>query len=183
MTYYERNLLHWHPPGRVLFITWRLKGSLPRNFLNTLRPHHPDAGMQFRKADSELDRALSGPLWLREPRVAQCVVDALRQGERLGHYVLHSFVVMANHVHALLEPKVALARTTNAIKGVTARRANAILGRTGKHFWQDESFDHWVRNEAEFARIRSYIERNPVSAGLVARPEDWLWSTARSPRE
>jgi putative DNA methylase len=90
---------------------------------------------------------------------------------------------MANHVHALLEPKVALARTTNAIKGVTARRANAILGRTGKHFWQDESFDHWVRNEAEFARIRSYIERNPVSAGLVARPEDWLWSTARSPRE
>jgi len=183
MTYYERNLPHWQPPGKILFVAWRLKSSLARNFLGTLRVHHADAGRQFLKADSELDRARSGPLWLKDPRVAQCVVDTLGKGEKLGHYVLHSFVVMANHVHALLEPKVPLARITNGIKGVTARRANAILRRAGKPFWQDESFDHWVRNEAELARIRSYIERNPVSAGLVERPEDWPWSSARSPRK
>ena len=48
----------------------------------------------------------------------------------------------------------------------------------GKHFWQDESFDHWVRTPAEFNRIRSYIEGNPVSAGLASRPEGWPWSSA-----
>jgi hypothetical protein len=45
-------------------------------------------------------------------------------------------------------------------------------------FWEDESFDHWVRDEAELVRIRTYIERNPVTAGLVERAEDWPWSSA-----
>ncbi len=80
---------------------------------------------------------------------------------------------MANHVHVLLRPEVPLRRIMNGIKGVTAQAANHILGRTGQPFWQDESFDHWVRSEAEFQRIWSYIERNPVTAGLVERPEDW----------
>ena len=65
-----------------------------------------------------------------------------------------------------------------SLKGVTAREANQILQRTGKPFWQDESFDHWVRSEVEFTEIRKYIEHNPVTAGLVERPEDWAWSSA-----
>lgn len=87
---------------------------------------------------------------------------------------------MPNHVHILLEPRLPLAKITGVIKGVAARDANATLGRSGKPFWQDESFDHWIRNSAEFARICHYIEWNPVSAGLVARPEDWKWSSASS---
>jgi len=66
----------------------------------------------------------------------------------------------------------------NGLKGVTARDANSILSRKGKHFWQDESFDHWVRSPREFDRIRTYIEMNPVSAGLASCPEDWPWSSA-----
>jgi putative transposase len=48
--------------------------------------------------------------------------------------------------------------------GITARRANAMLGLTGKSFWQDESYDHLVRNDSESDRIRNYIEQNPVRA-------------------
>jgi len=66
----------------------------------------------------------------------------------------------------------------NGLKGVTARDVNSILGRKGKHFWQDESFDHWVRSPKEFDRIRAYVEMNPVSAGLASRPQDWPWSSA-----
>jgi REP element-mobilizing transposase RayT len=129
--------------------------------------------------DAELDRGASGPLWLQDPKIASSVEDTILRGEKLGHYNLDAYVVMPNHVHVLLEPRVPLARITNGIKGVSARDANATLGRVGKPFWEDESFDHWVRNEAEFQRIRSYIERNPVSAGLVERPEDWPWSSAK----
>jgi putative transposase len=85
---------------------------------------------------------------------------------------------MANHVHLLITPKVAIERITKGIKGVSSRKANLILGRTGTIFWQQESFDHWVRNESEMQRVHSYIERNPVSAGLVKTPSDWPWSSA-----
>jgi len=49
-----------------------------------------------------------------------------------------------------------------------------LLHRTGT-FWQAESYDHWVRDEEELERIVNYIAGNPVSAGLVKRPEDWFF--------
>jgi len=93
-------------------------------------------------------------------------------------YELQSWVLMANHVHILIHPKANLSRITKAIKGFSARQANTILGRTGQPFWQDESYDHWVRGAEEEARIVRYIEENPVVAGLVGRAEDWRWSSA-----
>jgi REP element-mobilizing transposase RayT len=86
---------------------------------------------------------------------------------------------MPNHVHLLLQPKASLSRITNGLKGASAREANRVLGRTGQPFWQDESFDRWVRGAGEFARIREYILQNPVQAGLVGRAEDWPWSGGR----
>lgn len=64
----------------------------------------------------------------------------------------------------------------------TAREANRILGRTGLPFWQKEFFDHWIRNEQEFERVRAYIERNPVTAGLAAAPDQYRWSSALATR-
>ncbi|HXJ05805.1 MAG TPA: transposase [Candidatus Acidoferrum sp.] len=129
--------------------------------------------------DSILDKATSGPSWLNDPSVARSVTNAVHFGEeKLNFYSLHAFVVMPNHVHLLVTPKFSLSRITNGLKGVTARDANSILHRTGQHFWQDETFDHWVRNPAQFDRIRTYIESNPVSAGLATSPETWPWSSA-----
>lgn len=85
---------------------------------------------------------------------------------------------MSNHVHILLWPKALLSRITKSIKGYTARECNKLLGRTGETFWQDESFDHAVRSEDEFHRIKRYIERNPVKAKLVETSEHWPWSSA-----
>lgn len=90
---------------------------------------------------------------------------------------------MTNHVHVLAEPLAPLFKITHRIKGAAAYRANLILARTHKRFWQDESFDHWVRNPAEWEKIRGYIEGNPVAAGLVTRPENWPWSSASHPIE
>jgi len=111
--------------------------------------------------------------------LAKIVVDSLSHGaEHLGLYRLSAYVVMSNHVHILIWPKALLPRITKSIKGYTARECNRLLGRTGESFWQEESFDHSVRNEDRFYRIKRYIERNPVKAGLVEDPEDWPWSSA-----
>lgn len=128
--------------------------------------------------DAELDKGATGPLWLRDPKIAGYVEDAIFHGEELKQYELDTYVVMPNHVHVLLWPWIAMDRVTGGIKGVSARAANAALGRTGQHFWEEESFDHWVRSDRELERIRTYIDRNPVTAGLVERPEDWPWSSA-----
>ena len=192
MTYYERNLPHWHPEGAAIFLTWCLHGT-PARFSRdpaaaTSRdpaaatgrdPAAANSGRVFVTADRELDCAASGPKWLQEPAIAQSVVDALRFGEhQLRLYSLIAFCVMPNHVYAVVQPRVPVPRITRAVKGFTARTANALLGRTGEPFWQDETYDHWIRNENELHRVVRYTERNPVAAGLVESSEQWPWSSA-----
>jgi putative transposase len=125
-----------------------------------------------------MDNPRRGPLYLQQPEIAQLVVTSIHKGVELGHYELGAYVVMANHVHLLIRPLVPPDHLLRSLKGATAREANRLLGRTGEPFWQKESYDHWVRNHAEFLKIRAYIEVNPVKAGLVLRPEDFRWSSA-----
>ncbi len=96
----------------------------------------------------------------------------------LGQYALHAFVVMPNHVHLLLTPAIAVPKLAKSLKGITAKRANLILGLTGSSFWQEESYDHLVRSDREFEQIRQYIENNPVRAGLVQEARRYRWSSA-----
>jgi REP element-mobilizing transposase RayT len=131
--------------------------------------------------DRLLDRGASGPLHLQRPKLADVVVTALLDGERrFRRYQLHAYVVMPNHVHVLVTPKVVACRWLAPLKGFTAYRANELLGSHGQAFWQDESYDHLVRSRIQFERIRFYIEENPVSAGLVLTADQHLWSSAAS---
>jgi REP-associated tyrosine transposase len=117
-------------------------------------------------------------MFLRQDAVAGLVVESLFKGVALGHYELAAWVVMANHVHVLLLPRVPPSRLLKSLKGYTAREANRLLGTTGELFWQRESYDHWVRDEAEWNKIAAYIENNPVRAGLVTRADQFPWSSA-----
>ena len=181
MTYSHRHLPHWSPPGQDIFITWRLHDSLPAQFRQPVNIE--SSGKIFVSYDRILDQAQTGPLWLKDPRIAKCVPSALDAAQQRKMFALRAYVLMANHVHVLLAPQSPIAQITQQIKGATARKANLILGRTGSRFWQDESFDHWIRNPEEWQRVRTYIELNPVTAGLVVKPEDWPWSSATHPVE
>jgi REP element-mobilizing transposase RayT len=182
MEFYRRNLPHWQPDGVSIFLTWRLSGSLPSG---TVIPDCAPSlgkspGERFSRLDKLLDKCSTGPKWLKAPRVASCVCDTIERGaHELNQYRLHAFTVMPNHVHLLITPVVSVTKIMRGMKGSSGHQANKILGHTGKAFWQDESFDHWVRDEREFGRIYRYIENNPVAAGLVKKAEDWPWSSAR----
>jgi putative transposase len=138
-----------------------------------------NAGQAFVWMDRYLDTTREGPLYLGQTAVAELVQESIYYGARqLNYYDMHGYVIMANHVHLLVLPHVASSRMLQTLKGYTARKANELLGRTGQPFWQAESYDHWVRDAAEAGRVRAYIENNPVKAGLVARAEDYRWSSA-----
>ena len=97
-------------------------------------------------------------MWLRQPEVARTVVTGIEKGVELGHYDLHAYVVMGNHVHLLITPRIDPGVLMKSLKGASAREANRLLGRTGSPFWQKESYDHWVRNGPEFeSRTRSRL--------------------------
>ena len=140
---------------------------------------YPTPGHAFVAQDRALDRYSSGPLWLTDPRIADLVAHAIVIGDRERQfYELCAWVVMPNHVHMLVLPKVSVAVLMRWLKGSTARSANRILSRTGQPFWQDESYDHYLRNSSRVGRTIAYIEENPVSAGLVCSAECWRWSSA-----
>lgn len=118
---------------------------------------------------------------------ATIVQDALRSfvGVR---YDLISFVVMPSHFHWVFRPlkefeaslpadQSPRATIMHSIKSFTANECNKSLGQTGK-FWQDESYDHCVVDDAELERIVEYVEFNPCKAGLCERPEMWKYSSA-----
>ena len=96
---------------------------------------------------------------------------------------LHVAVVMPDHVHLLATPtwdkshmSHPIAEIVRRIKGASAREVNLAFGTTGP-LWQEESFDHQLRNDESLIQKADYIANNPVRKGLVARPEDypWLW--------
>ena len=177
MTVYRRRLPHIYATEQPVFLTWRLHGSLPQH--RWFRGGTLPSGQAFAALDRLLDEARTGPFYLRQPAVADQIVEALRYNAGiLRHYELHAFVVMPNHVHTLLTAAVPLPKLTKSLKGITAKRANAVLGLTGKPFWQEESYDHVVRDKEEFEKIWSYIEENPVRAGLVRDASEYRWSSA-----
>ena len=171
-----RRLPHRYPEGKWLFVTWHLHGSLPQAMYPP--PGKRSSGSAFVWMDRFLDLTRSGPMYLAQEPIALLLVESLRRGVMLGHYELGPYVIMANHVHALLLPKVPPSRLLQSLKGATARYANRLLCRTGESFWQAESYDRWVRSDSEWERIAAYIENNPVKAGLVQRAEDYRWSSA-----
>ncbi len=151
--------------------------------------------LHFALVDDLLDQQ-SPVKHLADERQAEIIQNAFLHfaGER---YTLLAFVVMPSHHHWLFLPnenwsREAVQRSpesdarhrtpreiiSHSIQSYTATMCNRVRGESGS-YWQTESFDHWARDEAELFRIIDYIERNPVKAGLVERPEDWRWSSAR----
>jgi REP element-mobilizing transposase RayT len=93
---------------------------------------------------------------------------------------------MPNQMHVVFSPLpepngpfLAMSTIMHSLKGITSREANKALSRRGA-FWQHESYDHVVRNDAELRRVIAYVLDNPVAAGLVKRREDREWSYCKN---
>jgi len=183
-------LPHFDTEHAIQHVTFHLADSLPADALARLEcelrlvaPERQDAERR-RKIEDWID-AGHGSCLLRLPEAAQLVQDALLffDGER---YRLCEWVVMPNHVHALFQPTTGweLARIVGSWKSFTGRRLaklrDAHPGSVASDpVWHRDYWDRFIRDEQHFQSVRRYIHDNPVRAGLVSRPEDWNWSSAR----
>lgn len=90
-----------------------------------------------------------------------------------------AWVVMPNHVHALLKiGATPLSVILADWKESTAREANRILQLRGQ-FWAANCWDTFMRGPTHELKARRYIENNPVKAGLARDPKEWPFCSAR----
>jgi len=93
-------------------------------------------------------------------------------------YLLHEFVVMPDHFHALITPLTSLEKALQFIKGGFSHRAKIELG-SNMEIWQRGFSDHRIRDFTDYGQHVQYARRNPVKARLVERAEDFQYSSAR----
>ena len=80
---------------------------------------------------------------------------------------------MPEHIHLLVgEP-----RKGTVADAIHALKLSVTLRRTERPFWQERYYDFNVHNDARRVEKLHYMHQNPVVRGLVARAEDWQWSS------
>jgi REP element-mobilizing transposase RayT len=190
----ERNLPHWRQPNVTYFITFRLADALPAEKLAGLKSERETWLKAYPEPYGERDQqeyyrlfsqriqdwldAGSGSCLLRDEHAAEIVANALRHfdGQR---YTLGSWVVMPNHVHAVVTPNGGcfLDQILHSWKSFTAHEINKRLNRKGP-VWQHEGYDHIVRNPRALWKIEQYIGENPSKAGIKTK-----WVDLRLPSQ
>ena len=88
------------------------------------------------------------------------------------------YCLMTNHVHFVVVPEreQSLARVFGRTHADYARYAN-LMRRSSGHFWQSRFYSCALDTRHAWEAL-AYVERNPVRAGLVAKAEEYLWSSA-----
>jgi len=181
-------LPHYRIPGATYAVTFRIKDSLPASVLKEYeqkrsillerisrekqRAGSRDAAESLRKLNAEIQaltetiivpalHAADGPRPLADPAIAKMMVKALKHFDGT-RYDLLAWSVMPNHVHALLTPREGheLEKILQGMKTHSAKEANRISGTSGT-FWQEEYYDHIVRDGEDLKHQVAYILENP----------------------
>jgi REP element-mobilizing transposase RayT len=170
------NLPHWRQDGATYFVTFRTADSLPQEKLRRWLEERSEWMRKNPEPHSETQRH---EYWERFPARFQYWLDqgygaCVLVQERLrlmvenalcyfdgDRYELRDYVVMPNHVHAIIAPLGAhlLSSIIHSWKSFTANKINQALNLRGA-FWQKESFDHIVRSSESLEKFREYIEVN-----------------------
>lgn len=111
--------------------------------------------------------------------VARIVINQLLDCRERGFYKLHAFVVMPEHLHALITPgaETSLEKAVQMIKGGSSFRIDKELG-SKFPIWQTGFHDRWIRDAAEYRIRKQYIEQNPVKARLAEKPAEYAYGSA-----
>ncbi|MFD2203112.1 transposase [Shivajiella indica] len=199
--FYWRKLPHIQPLGGMFFVTFNLKGAIPKWKLKQLKEEREVKYLQilkrsqnkkrdletlsrkmFIKYDKYLDSYSNSKMYLKNEEAAKTVADSLHFWDKKKIELL-CYCIMANHVHVLMrlfdnsetETPKALNQVMHSIKLYSAKKCNEFLGLEG-NFWEEESYDRLIRNRKELRSIMRYILNNPVKAGLCKEMTDWKWS-------
>ncbi len=196
--YYSRNLPHLFDIHKPVFITFRLKFTLPQSIIDELTKRKiewqktydalddKDKSAELKKKDVKhfhwfdilIAKSQETPKVLSNHEAATHVSDALHFHDD-DRYELIAYCIMPNHVHVVICPKqkpdgdvFPLSKITYSWKRYSATKINKTLNLQGS-LWQAESYDHLIKDENELYKVMEYVINNPVEAGLVEQWNEW----------
>jgi REP element-mobilizing transposase RayT len=138
------------------------------------------------------------PVFTRTPYF-EIIVDSLKYCRERKGLKVFAYVIMDNHLHMVANGE-RLGATIKEFKSYTARGIIKLAAEEGKNWllnqfkffkarhkqesrhqvWQEGFHPQLVSSEEMLGQKVEYIHDNPVKAGLVAQPEDWLYSSAKN---
>lgn len=96
------------------------------------------------------------------------------------NWICHAHCLMVNHYHLLIEtPDANLSKGMHHLNA-TFCQAHHKRHDTVGHLFQGRFKAIVVDRESYLLKLARYVVLNPVRAGLVARPEEWPWSSYRA---
>jgi len=103
------------------------------------------------------------------PEVGRALIESVRFRQERGDWHARLFLLMPDHLHALVSfpPENAMKAVVAKWKEYSRRQLDIV--------WQRGFFDHRLRRAESLDEKAQYIRMNPVRLELVARPEDWPW--------
>jgi putative transposase len=155
--------------------------ALAPEVLMSIPSRNADAGQAMRENRTFfVTTATSGHRrLLQSHRMAQLLVDTLFHYRAEHKFALHDFVVMPDHLHALITvgAELTIERAVQLVKGGFSYRASHEMQFHGA-IWQRGFSEIRVLSSESFLAHRKYIRENPVRSGLVTSPEEWEYSSA-----
>lgn len=128
-----------------------------------------------------LNRAVQGVTLFETAADNELFVDLFAEAARRVPIRILAFVIMPNHWHLVLWPLTdySLSPFMKWLTGTHAMKWRATRGSQGRGaVYQGRFKAIAVQHDAHFLTLCRYVERNPVRARLVARAENWRWSSA-----
>lgn len=114
---------------------------------------------------------------LQSARMAELLIDVLYSYRTQRKFLLHDFVVMPDHMHAIISPCVTIKKAGQFVKGGFSFRAKKELGYP-HNIWQPGFYDHRIRDFDEYCVYKKYVAFNPVKRGLVIAPQEFPYSSS-----
>jgi len=110
------------------------------------------------------------------PEDRDLFIDTLKRAKKKFNFSLKNFCIMGNHIHFLIKPAPgeSLSKIMQWLLGVYAQLWNKKHNLSG-HLWGDRFFSRIIRGILDFLRVFLYIDYNPVIAGMVNQPDDWMY--------
>ena len=180
-------LPHYDAELKYQMITYRLADSLPKETAQRLYKNSLEQNDLKRRIKIEqiLDSGY-GSCILKLPKIAGIVKENWLFFDK-KKYDLIAYVIMPNHVHILIKTYLGnpLKEIIHSWKSYTGKMILRELNedeapKSGGKIWQDEYWDRFIRDQKHYLDAINYIHNNPVKAGLVNKPVDWIWTSAKS---
>jgi len=129
-------------------------------------------------------------------KLKKIVCDAFDEARRSANLLLFAYVIMPDHSHILTDSKRKPSDTLRFLNGISAKRVldhlkeNATMsleklrmfekkGGYKYSVWEHHADTFRVTSESAFMQKVNYIHQNPVKAGLVEHPDEYLYSSSR----